>query len=53
VGYAAGIRKTRNAHIILIVKPERRNHHEDSGMEGKIVLNCMLTEMRWRYFEWV
>jgi hypothetical protein len=32
----------RNAYIILVAKPERKNHPQDLGAEGRIILELML-----------
>jgi hypothetical protein len=34
----------KNAHKILIGKPERKNHSEDQGVDGRIILKCTVKE---------
>jgi hypothetical protein len=32
----------RGAHRVLVGKPEGRNHFEDPGVDGRIILKCIL-----------
>jgi hypothetical protein len=35
-------KETINAYRILVEKPERKNHLGDIGIDGSIILKCML-----------
>jgi hypothetical protein len=41
-GHVSCTGQTRNMYIILIRKPEGRDHLEDLGVDGKIILECIL-----------
>jgi hypothetical protein len=43
----------RKAFSILIGKPEGKNHLEDLGVDGRIILQCILYEMGWKVVDWV
>jgi hypothetical protein len=36
--------ETRNAHSIFVGKPEGKNHLEDTGVDGKIILEWILVK---------
>jgi hypothetical protein len=40
-GNIARVGDTRNAHKILVGKSEKRNHSEDLGIDGKIILEWL------------
>jgi hypothetical protein len=45
MGYArhvAYMREQRNAHRLLVGKPKGKNHLEDLGIDGRIILNYIL-----------
>jgi hypothetical protein len=41
-GHAASMGEMRNAYRILVRKPEGKNHSEDLGTDGKIILEWIL-----------
>jgi hypothetical protein len=38
VGYVARMGEMRNAYRVLVGKPERKNHAEDLGVDGRMML---------------
>jgi hypothetical protein len=41
-GHVSGMGKMRNGYKILVEKPERRDHSEDLGVDGKTTLKSIL-----------
>jgi hypothetical protein len=45
-GHIASTGEKRGAHVVLVGKPEGKNHLEDLGEEGKIIL-------KWIFRKWI
>jgi hypothetical protein len=41
-GYVVCMKEMRNPYNILVRKPEGKNHLEDLGIDGKVILKCIL-----------
>jgi hypothetical protein len=52
VGHVACKRETRNAHNILVGKPEGKSHSEDLGVDGKIIIRTDLRKTG-REVDWI
>jgi hypothetical protein len=56
VRYVIWMEEMRNAHKILVGKPEGRDHSEDQGVDGKIILKFMFGAPGgwvWAGFAWL
>jgi hypothetical protein len=40
--------ETRNAHTILVGKPEGKRHSEELGVDGRIILKWILRKLGWK-----
>jgi hypothetical protein len=47
-GHVVRLGEMRNANKILVGKPERKNHSEDLGVDGRIILKWILRQWFWR-----
>jgi hypothetical protein len=52
-GYVVRMRKMRNTYSILVGKPERKNHSEDLGIDGKTILECILGKQYGEVVDWI
>jgi hypothetical protein len=55
-GHVARMGEMRNAFCILVGKPERKNHSDDVGVDGRIILKWMLGKWGlgvWLRFIWL
>jgi hypothetical protein len=45
----------RNAYNILVGNPEGKDHSEDLGVDGRIILDCVLGKCGkvWNVFVWI
>jgi len=41
-GPLAPMRESRNAYLVLVGRTEGKNHMEDVGVDGRIILKCIL-----------
>jgi hypothetical protein len=46
-GHIARMGESRDAYKVLVGTPEGRNHLEDPGVEGRIILKCFLKQCRY------
>jgi hypothetical protein len=50
----AGMWDRRGAYRFLVGKPEGRRPFEDLGVDGRIILKCILKKIRWeRSVDWI
>jgi len=50
VGHVAGMVKRRGVYRVLVGKPEGKDHFEDTGVYGRIILRWMFR--RWDVGAW-
>jgi hypothetical protein len=48
-GHVARMEDRRDAYRVLVGKPEERNHLEDPGIDGRIILKCIFERLRGEY----
>jgi hypothetical protein len=48
-GDATGIKEMKYTYRILIVESEGRDHMEDVGVDGRIILKCGIVEVKLHY----
>jgi len=41
-GHLARMKESRNACMVLVGRTEGKNHMEDVGVDGRIILKCIL-----------
>jgi hypothetical protein len=51
--HAARKGEMRDVYIILVGKPERTDHSEYRGVDGRIILKWVLGELGWEHMEWI
>ena len=47
VGYVARMGERRRTYRVLVEKPEGKNHLEDPGVDGKIILKWIFKKLEW------
>jgi hypothetical protein len=50
MAHVAHMGERRGAHRVLVGKPEGKNHLEDPGIDGRIILRCIFR--KWDVTAW-